>query len=150
DAGADSALQRQYGLPIEADFTFADAGRTRDEVVAAHRALLDAEPAIEAAYDAAPDPVARFGLPMSGITDRSDVLMLRTQRAVFQLWKRDVPWAKAGQVTTANVGEIARDAQLFPPDAFEPERRLNEELSDDTRLPWQRGLGHGAGSPSGH
>ena len=35
----------------------------------------------------------------------------------MQHWKIDVPWAKAGEVTIANAGELARDAQLIPPTA---------------------------------
>ena len=150
DGGSDSWLLQQFGIPVEADFSAADAGRDPSQTATAHQALLDAARAVRAAYFAAPDPVARFGLPMSGLLELADAQALRTQRAVFQLWKRDVPWGKAGQVTTMSVGEIARDAQLFPADAIVPEARLNEELSTDTRLPWQRGLGHGAGTPSGH
>ena len=32
---------------------------------------------------------------------------IRTQKTVFQQWKEDVPWAKAGEVTLANGGDIA-------------------------------------------
>ena len=63
--------------------------------------------------------------------------MLRTQREVFQLWKHDLPWAKAGQITVSNAGELARDAQLFSDNIFEPEQRLPETKSGETRLPWE-------------
>ena len=36
-----------------------------------------------------------------------DHYAIRTQGAVFQQWKEDVPWAKAGEVTIANAGAIA-------------------------------------------
>jgi hypothetical protein len=36
---------------------------------------------------------------------------------VFQLWKQDVPWAKAGTVTVALGGDIAKDAGVLPDQA---------------------------------
>ena len=39
---------------------------------------------------------------------------LRTQRAVFQQWKEAVPWARAGEVTIANGGAIARELGWLP------------------------------------
>jgi len=47
---------------------------------------------------------------------------VRLQRAVIQLWKVDVPWAKAGETTVANGGDVAKEAGLFPPDATTPQR----------------------------
>ncbi len=47
--------------------------------------------------------------------------MIRTQRAVFQQWKEDVPWAAAGQVTIANSGDIAKELGLFPAEALIPQ-----------------------------
>jgi hypothetical protein len=43
---------------------------------------------------------------------------VRLQRAVIQEWKQDVPWAKAGQATVANGGDIAKEAGLFPAPAL--------------------------------
>jgi hypothetical protein len=40
---------------------------------------------------------------------------------VFQEWKEDVPWAKAGQVTVALGGDIAKEAGILPsPEALRP------------------------------
>ncbi len=137
DGSADGWLAREREVPPEADYSFADKGRGWDDVMKAHLALLGANKDLKAAYYAVPDPILRFGLPMSGVADTGDALMLRTQRAVFQLWKHDVPWAKAGQVTLANAGELARDAEVFGRDVFEPEQFLPEQLSTDQRLPWE-------------
>ena len=46
---------------------------------------------------------------------------VRLQRAVIQEWKVDVPWAKAGEATVANGGDIMKEAGLFPADALAPE-----------------------------
>ncbi|HLQ36057.1 MAG TPA: M23 family metallopeptidase [Chloroflexota bacterium] len=137
DANLDGWLSTDREIPLEADFTAADKGRGWDDVIKAHLALLDANKDLKAAYFSAPDPISRFGLPMSGVADTGDALMLRTQRTVFQLWKHDVPWAKAGQVTLANAGELARDAELFSRQVFEPEQFLPEQLSGEVRLPWE-------------
>ena len=37
------------------------------------------------------------------------------------MWKTDAPWAKAGDVTAVNVGDIAIALGAFPSDALEPE-----------------------------
>ena len=47
--------------------------------------------------------------------------VVRCQRAVFQRWKQDVPWAKAGQVTIANGGDMAKEAAILPEEALAPE-----------------------------
>lgn len=106
-----------------------ERGKSWDEIVAGRLALLDAQPALRDAYFAAPDPMTVYGLPTSGVEDFGNHYAIRLQRAVFQLWKEDVPWAPAGAVTPALIGEIARDAGLFQTgpqdvtlkDAFKPE-----------------------------
>jgi hypothetical protein len=88
----------------------------------ARLALLDSRPAIRAAYFAvAGDPVQANGLPTSRVTDMGNHYALRAQRVVFQEWKEDVPWAKAGQVTVALGGDIAKEAGILPsPEALRP------------------------------
>ena len=137
DAGADGWLASEREIPLQADYSAADQGRSWNEVVKAHLALLEANVDLKKAYYSVSDPISRFGLPMSGVADTGDALMLRTQRAVLQLWKHDVPWAKAGQVTLANAGELARDSDVFGRDVFMPEQFLPEQLSFDPRLPWE-------------
>lgn len=97
-----------------------DDGKTWNQIVARHLAELDWNPAIKARYFADPDPVVHFGLPQS-YADEGNVLVVRCQRAVFQQWKQDVPWARAGQVTLANGGDIAKQANLLPPDVLATE-----------------------------
>ena len=82
--------------------------------------MLDQDRAIRAAYFADPDPIQRFGLPM-GYGRHGPAFVIRCQRAVFQRWKEDVPWAKAGQVTIANGGDLAKEAGILPEDALAPE-----------------------------
>lgn len=119
-AGLDADLQAADQIPPPAD-TSPDTGLPWDDVVTRHQAYLDANPAIKAAYFAAADPVALYGLPVSPVTDEGDELVVRCQRAVFQQWKSDLPWARAGQVTIANAGEIARNAGLFPAAGLKPD-----------------------------
>lgn len=83
-------------------------------MVVAHDALLFANPAITAAYQSDPDALDHFGLPMTGPVDEGDVIVVRTQRAVFQQWKQAMPWAAAGQVTIADGGDIAKEEGLPP------------------------------------
>src|SRR5206468_9222469 len=78
-------------------------------------ALLDAYPALKAAYFAAPgDPIQTNGLPTAPPQDVGNHVALRSQRVVLQLWNEDVPWARRGEVTVALGGEIALELGLFP------------------------------------
>jgi hypothetical protein len=65
-------------------------------------------------YFNASDPLTFFGLPTSEVTDMGNHYAIRLQRAVLQEWKDDVPWARAGQVTIANGGDIAKELGVIP------------------------------------
>lgn len=119
DAGKDDWLRTVKQIPPPADAS-ADAGKTFDQVEAQHLALLDSDPALKAAYTAPPNWLDLYGLPLTPPTDMGNVVVVRGQRAALQRWKQDVPWAKAGQVTVANGGDIFKDAGLLPPDAARP------------------------------
>lgn len=111
DRGHDEWLRAQYGVPSMANWS-ADSGRGWDETVEAHQALLT-DMALRDAYFAPSDPMLVYGLPMAPIDNQGNVLVLRTQRAILQRWQEDMPWAKTGEVTTANVGDIAKEVGLF-------------------------------------
>lgn len=94
---------------------FDDAGKAWEQVMANHLAVLERYPAVKAKYFAVVgDPIQANGLPMSDVTDMGDALVLRAQRVVLQQWKKDVPWAKAGEVTVALGGDIAKEAGVLP------------------------------------
>jgi hypothetical protein len=118
-AGKDDFLLAERMTPRPLDPS-ADTGLAWPAVVARHQAMLDQDPAIRAAYFADPDPILRYGLPV-GYGDMGSAFVIRCQRAVFQRWKEDVPWAKAGQVTIANGGDLAKEAAILPADALAPE-----------------------------
>ncbi|HEY3081244.1 MAG TPA: M1 family metallopeptidase [Chloroflexota bacterium] len=118
-AGRDEWLLAARMTPRPFD-TSADDGLAWPAVVARHQAMLAADPAIRAAYFADPDPVARFGLPLSH-ADMGNAYVVRCQRAVFQRWKEDVPWARTGQVTIANGGDLAKESGILPGEALAPE-----------------------------
>jgi plastocyanin len=116
ELGKDEALARTRQTPPPRAFD--DAGQPFERVAAARLAVLAANPAIRAAYYAAgADPVQANGLPVSDVVDFGDVLVLRAQRVVLQQWKRDVPWARAGQVTLALGGDIAKEMAILPDQA---------------------------------
>jgi lipoprotein-anchoring transpeptidase ErfK/SrfK len=128
DVGRDQWLRQARTVPPPVAIPN-EKGKSWDEIVAGRQALLESEPALRDAYFAVPDPVAVYGLPTSRVEDFGTHVAIRLQRGVLQLWKQDVPWAQAGTVTAALVGEIARDAGLFDTgpkdvtlkDAFKPE-----------------------------
>lgn len=66
------------------------------------------------AYFGVSDPMTFFGLPTSLIQDMGNHYAIRLQRAVLQEWKQDVPWARAGEVTIANGGDIAKELGHLP------------------------------------
>jgi hypothetical protein len=118
-AGKDQFLldvrQTPKGVPFPSE-----AGKPFDEVVKIRQAALDARPAMKAMYFAAKDPILQYGLPTSQITDMGNHYAIRLQRAVIQEWKQDVPWAKAGQATVANGGDIGKEAGLWPAASLAP------------------------------
>ncbi len=109
--GRDDWLQVEKQVPPVADWS-ADRGRSWAEIVAAHQALLDRFPAIREVYFRASDPIALYGLPQA-VADYPTVSVVRAQRAVFQQWKVDTPWAAAGQVTIANGADVAKEAGIL-------------------------------------
>ncbi|HUE75873.1 MAG TPA: trypsin-like peptidase domain-containing protein [Chloroflexota bacterium] len=98
-----------------------EAGQPFDRVVAGRLALLDENPAIRTAYFNVSRPIDRYGLPTSRPVDLGNVIVLRAQRAVIQQWKVTVPWARAGQVVFANVGDLAKELELVPAAAVRPQ-----------------------------
>ena len=113
DLGKDGALLAARQVPPPRAFD--DAGKPFDQVMANHLAVLEASPAIKAKYYAVVgDPVQANGLPVSDPVDMGNVLVLRAQRVVFQQWKVDVPWARAGEVTVALGGDIAKELGVLP------------------------------------
>jgi hypothetical protein len=117
-AGKDEWLEavRQTPRPLPGDF---DAGKEWPAVVSTRLALLDANPAIRSKYySVVGDAVTMNGLPTSRVTDMGNNLTLRAQRVVFQQWKENVPWARAGEVTVALGGSIAAEAGILPQDAL--------------------------------
>ena len=51
------------------------------------------------------------------------MLVVRCQRAVFQQWKQAVPWARAGDVTVANAGDIVKERASSPRKRRRPSAR---------------------------
>lgn len=121
DAGYDPWLAAFHSTPPQLDASTFDAGKTATQAAQDRLALLEAAPAIQAAYNSAANPVQRFGLPTSPVTDMGNHVAVRLQRTVIQQWKENVPWARAGSVTFANAGVIALEAGLLPPSALVPE-----------------------------
>lgn len=117
-AGKDAWLQQERQVP-RPGYPSAP-GDPWEMVVAKHLALLNENPAIRSAYLGTPGWMDRYGLPVA-VGDFGVVRVVRSQRAVFQQWLVDVPWARAGQVVVANGGEVLRDAGLLPVDAQAPD-----------------------------
>ena len=123
DAGYDKQLRKRWATPnsLFPPFnSYLPVGKWEDleddlreqlrEKILTHRlTLLDGNPAIKERYFSAPDPLWQYGLPTSKVVDYGNVFVIRTQKAVLQQWKEDVPWAKAGEVTIANGVDIAKE-----------------------------------------
>ena len=118
DRGLDGWLLTYRQTPARFD-TKADTGLPWDKVVARHLAFLDTNPAIKARFLSDPDWLQHYGLPVAH-GDMGNCFVIRAQRAVFQYWKEDVPWAKKGEVTVANGGDLAKEAYLWPVEAMIP------------------------------
>ena len=126
-AGKDAWLEAFKSTPKPLDGAVFDAGKSWDQVVAGRLALLNANPAIKAVYYSVPDPISLFGLPTSQVTDNGNHYVIRLQRAVIQQWKVDVPWAKAGQATIANGGDVSVQAGMFAANITTPMAGPNDD-----------------------
>ena len=138
-AGKDDWLISVRSTPRTLDSTF-DANKSWDQIVAARLALLDGNPSIKAQYNGVANPMVLYGLPTSHVVDNGNHLAIRLQRALIQQWKVDVPWAKAGQVTVANGGDVGKEAGLFPLGATTP-------VPPDRASPPARGTSSPRGTP---
>lgn len=118
DRGLDSALAKTRLIPPTAD-NRADSGLTWPEVQARHLAILNQNSAIKARYFADPDPIDDFGLPQ-GSEDFGGVFVIRCQRAAFQQWRINTSFARAGDVTQVNAGDLAKEFGLVPETATTP------------------------------
>jgi cell wall-associated NlpC family hydrolase len=121
EAGKDDWLlaHRSTPRPLNASI---DDGKSWAQVVAGRIAFLGPQLPVKQRYGAVSDPMTFFGLPTSKIEDMGNHWAIRLQRAVIQLWKVDVPWAKAGQTTVANGGDVAKEAGLLPVEAVAAQR----------------------------
>jgi len=95
------------------------------EVIKKRQALLDERPALHDAYFASSDPLVLYGLPTSEVQDMGNHYAIRLQRTVLQEWKEEVPWAKEGEVTIANGGDIAKELDFLPAPPLIPEDQLD-------------------------
>jgi len=116
DHGDDGWLQSARQIPPPAA-NGADAGLSWNQVMARHLTFLAASPTLRAFYYATPDWLDRYGLPTSAVTDEGNVLVVRCQRAALQLWKVNEPFARAGQVTVANGGDLLKERGWLPASA---------------------------------
>jgi hypothetical protein len=112
--------------------TSLDSGLGWDAVVRRHLAFLDTNPAIKARYFADSSYLDHFGLPMS-YADMDIAFVVRAQRVVFQYWKQDVPWARRGEVTIANGGDLLKEAGIMTGTPVTP--APPPSLSHDWRAP---------------
>jgi acyl-CoA thioesterase-1 len=97
-----------------------------------------------------PDPLRRYGLPVSPVSAEGPALVVRCQRAVLQLWLQQEPWAAAGAVTVANAGDILKASGLVTPAALVPSAAPAAGSTSFTyvALGASDAAGYGASSPA--
>jgi len=115
-AQLDDRLAAEWGIPA---LTLPLVG-TEDAQQSRVAWLLADYPALQAYLSSLPDPAALLGLPTSTVQDIGPYYAVRFQNGALQQWKQDVPWAKKGQVTAVNVGQIAAQLDRLPADALVP------------------------------
>lgn len=121
NGGFDQTLLERYQTPNQLPAGWDGEGLTFSQVVQKRQALLNERSALRAAYFASDEPLLFFGLPTSLVEDMDSHYAIRLQRAVLQEWKIEVPWAKAGEVTIANGGDMAKTLGGLPTQALTPE-----------------------------
>jgi hypothetical protein len=114
--GADPWLDAMRQVPPAAD-TSADTGLAFQDVVDRHVALLDDYPDLANFYNATPDALDLYGLPLA-VKQYGPLVSVRLQRATLQLWTVDTAFAQAGSVVVGNGSDIAKEVGLWPPAAL--------------------------------
>ena len=118
-AGLDDWLRAVKLIPAPFD-PHEEDGMDFEAVRARRLGFLDRNPAVKQRFLAERNWQELYGLPVS-FDDTDHVWVLRAQRVVFQYWKVDLPWARRGQITMANGGDLAKEAGLIPETALAPE-----------------------------
>jgi S1-C subfamily serine protease len=118
DRGLDPLLAQTRLIPPTGDNSV-DGRLTWGQVVARHLALLDQSPAIRAKFFGDASPFDAFGLPQS-VADYGAVQVVRCERATFQLWRIATPFARPGDVTQVNAGDLAKEFGVVPLPAATP------------------------------
>lgn len=126
-AGKDRWLKDERSTPER--LVLAENGVSWDQIVNNRLSFLEANPAIKSHYFATSDYLSRYGLPTSRVEDLGNAYVIRLQRAVMQQWKVNVPWARAGDVTVANGGDIGKESGLFPESALKIEGSASTAVS---------------------
>lgn len=118
-AGFDDWLREFKGVPPPFD-QHEEAGLDYAQVQERRLRFLDRNEAIKQRFLAERAWSEVYGLPVS-FDETEQAFVLRTQRAVFQHWKLDFPWARKGTVTIAHGGDLAKEAGLLPEQVLAPE-----------------------------
>jgi serine protease Do len=119
-AGKDDWLLSYGQIPLPATFTD-ESGLSPLQLTEKRLRLLEASPPLRDAYLSTPDFLEANGLPVAPVSDVGPALVLRAQRRAFQLWKVSTPFARAGQVTVVNGGDLGKEAGLYPAAAMDAE-----------------------------
>lgn len=109
-SGYDDYLYTQLQVPKSFN-NEGDEGLSFEEVQERHLKYLDNNVLTKRAYLETPNAISEYGLP-TAYEEFEDVYVVRTQRAVIQLWKVSRPWAQAGEVTIMGAGELLKDVSL--------------------------------------
>jgi len=96
-SGYDDYLYTQLQVPKSFN-NEGDDGLSFEEVQERHLKFLDNNLLTKRAYLETPNAISEYGLP-TAFEEFEDVYVVRTQRAVIQLWKVSRPWAQAGEAT---------------------------------------------------
>jgi hypothetical protein len=118
DHGFDPTLAKTRLIPLTADNS-ADGKLSWPQVVKRHLGMLDQAPQIRARYFADANAVDDYGLPQ-GFADYGAVQVVRCERAAFQYWRVATTFAKSGDVTLVNAGDLAKELGLIPVAAATP------------------------------
>lgn len=139
NAGHDNTLDSVHQVPQQLPPGW-DGELDFQGVVNKRQGLLAVRPALSNSYFASGNPLTFYGLPTSEVEDMDSHYAVRLQRAVLQEWKMDVPWAKKGEVTIANGGQIAKDlgmlsAEITVPIPNDPCSGTTIQLADSQKDP---------------
>lgn len=121
DAGRDDWLKANWGIPARVSPTGAHVALGTPAESTELARLLEQSPQIKQYYQSDSKIAAVLGLPTSNLNRSEQYDVMRFQKGALQLWNVETDWARPGDITMVNAGDILKQSGLLPTEFLAPQ-----------------------------